>query len=257
MGEMAASPRVLLALLLALAALCLLPGGAGASDDDFVDPIGDMPMYAVDLGTTTVLDGGDTLSVETAMVPRPPAGWGGCAYSFGSACIPAEMSVTWFLDHVAGGNPADDGADVKVTVTPEEGLSFWTSERWSSSADRYLPGPRPLGSEAPESLRWSARLSDLGIEARPANVRIWVVSTFRSPPGIGTPLDLEDRAGPGTVVLGAPTASASPAGCDRRATVSRRPQRRLLRSGAARPRTARSNAGVAPGRALGPRRGCA
>lgn len=240
-----------LSFLLALAALAL-PGGAAAGVDDFADPIGDMPMYATDLGTTTVLDGEDTLSVETAIVPRPPAGWGGCAYAVGSACIPADMGVTWFLDSGPGGSPSDDGADVKVVVVPEEGLSFWSSERWSDG--RWVSGPRPLGSEAPEALRWSARLADLGVE-RPATVRAWVVSSFRSPPGIGTPLDLEDRAGPGIIVLGAPSADAAATTCNRGATMSRRPPRRLLST---RPSAKRSNAAVAPGRAVGPqRRRCA
>lgn len=253
---MASSTRPL-ALLLALAALCVLPGSAAADPSDFDDPIGDMPMYAADLGTTTVLDGGEALSVETAIVARPPAGWGGCAYSVGNACIPAEMSVTWYLDHAPGGSPADDGADVKVTVVPEQGLSLWTSERWN--AGRWAPGSRPLGSDAPDALRWSSRLSDLGIEP-PASVRIWVVSSFRSPPGIGTPLDYEDRAGPGTISLGASSAEASPASCTRRASASRRPQRRLLhtRPSAARTSAKRASAAVAPGRAVGPaRRGCA
>ncbi len=247
------------ALLLALVALCALPGAAAAGPNDFDDPIGDMPTYAADLGTTTVLDGGDTLSVETAIVSRPPAGWGGCAYSVGSACIPAEMSVTWYLDHAPGGNPTDDGADVKVVVVPDQGLSFWTSERWSTAGDRYLPGPRPLGSEAPGALRWSARLSDLGIE-RPASVRVWAVSSFRSPPGIGTPLDLEDRAGPGTVSLSSPDAEASPASCGRGATASMRPRRRAPRArpSARRSSATRPSAAVAPGRAVGPpRRACA
>lgn len=232
------------ALLAAITALFALPaGGAAASTGGFGDVTGDMPQFAADLGATTVAASDDAISVETAIVPRAPAGWGGCAYEIGETCIPADMSVTWYLDHAPGGSLSDDGADTKVVVVPERGRSLWDSESWSSAGNRYLPGPRPLGSEEPESLRWSLRLSDLGIE-RPATLRLWVVSSFRSPPGLGAPLDYEDRAGPGTISLDEPAAlraGASPAAsCKRRATASQRPRRRML-----------SNLRVAPGRAVG------
>src|ERR1044072_97242 len=196
-------PARTLALLAATASICALStGSATASFAGFGDPTGDMSQFAVDLGTTTVTVSEDAISVETAIVPRPPADWGGCASLIGETCIPADMSITWSLDHApADGSVADDGADTKVVVVPEQGRSLWESERWSSAGDRYLPGPRPLGREEPGSVRWSLRLSDLGIE-RPATLRIWAVSFFGALPGLGAPIDYEDRAGPGTIFLG-------------------------------------------------------
>lgn len=232
------------ALLTALAALCALPlGSAAASTGGFGDTVGDMPQFAADLGATTVAVSDDAISVETAIVPRAPAGWGGCAYLIGETCIPADMSVTWYVDHAPGGSLTDDGADTRIVVVPQQGRSLWDSERWSSAGGRFLPGPRPLGSEEPGSLRWSLRLSDLDVE-RPATLRIWAVSSFRSPPGLGAPLDYEDRAGPGTIALGelaaARTGPAPVTSCKRRATASHHPRRRML-----------SDMGIASGRALG------
>jgi len=237
------SPTRSIALLAAIAAICALPAGnAVASTGGFEDPTGDMPQFAPDLGATAVTASDDAISVGTAIVPRAPAGWGGCAYLVGETCIPADMSVTWYLDFIPGsGSVADDGADAKIVVVPERGRSIWESRRWDGGS--FHSGARPLGSEDSGSLRWSLRLTDLGVEL-PATLRIWVVSSFRSPPGLGAPLDYEDRAGPGTISLdeqGAPRAGVAPAAaCKRRATASHRPRRRLL-----------SDIGVASGRAVG------
>lgn len=235
------------ALIAAVAAICALPAAsAAASTVTFGDATGDMSQFAVDLGATTVAVSDDAVSVETAIVPRPPAGWGGCAYLIGEACIPAEMNVSWYLDFApAAGSVADEGADARIVVVPEPGRSLWESELWSSAGGRFLPGPRPLGSQEPDSVRWSLRLSDLGI-ARPATVRIWAVSFFGAQPGLGAPIDYEDRAGPATILLdegaaGTGREAGSTARCKRKAAASARRRRmRLL-----------SDVAVAPGRALG------
>jgi hypothetical protein len=230
-------------LLAAIAAICALPAGnAVASTAGFDDATGDMSQFAVDLGTTTVTVSDDAISVETAIVPRPPAGWGGCAYQIAEACIPADMSITWYLDHVpAGGSVADDGADAKVVVVPQRGRSLWESWRWDGG--RFSSGLRPLGSEDPGSVRWSLRLSDLGL-ARPATLRIWAVSFFGSQPGLGAPIDYEDKAGPGTIFLGEPAAARADApvaaGCKRRTAASLRARLRRL-----------ADMDVSPGRAVG------
>ena len=124
---------------LAIAIACVvLPASAGAaSNASFDDPIGDSTYYAADLGATTVAVGDDdTVNVDTRIVPRPPAYWGGCAYTVGAfpyqTCVPANMNVTWYLDFSAnGGSVADDGADAKVTAIP--------------SRDPDVLGKQPLG----------------------------------------------------------------------------------------------------------------
>lgn len=238
-------PARLLALLTAIAAICALSAGsAAASTTTFGDPVGDMPQFAADLGASTITADGDAISVETAVLPRPPAEWGGCAFYVGEACIPADMNVTWYVDHVpAAGSVADEGADTKLVVVPQRGRSLWESSSWSDAGDRYLPGLRPLGSEEDGTLRWSLRLSDLGIE-RPATVRVWAVSFFGALPGLGAPIDYEDRTAPGTISLGeepAPVAGAPATRCKRKASASARRQHlRML-----------SDMAVSPGRAVG------
>ena len=84
---------------LAIAIACLvLPAGAGAATSaSFDDAVGDSTYYAADLGATTVNVGDDdTLALDTRIVPRPPAYWGGCAYTVGAfpfqTCVPANMT---------------------------------------------------------------------------------------------------------------------------------------------------------------------
>lgn len=62
-----------------------------AATTSFDDPVGDTPEFAPDLGVTTVtISDEETISVDTRLTPRPPAGWGGCAYYVG---IHAEWVV--------------------------------------------------------------------------------------------------------------------------------------------------------------------
>jgi len=222
-------PAVLLALGLAL---CLPAGSAvGATGASFDDPIGDSAEFAPDLGATTVTVGDDeTVSVDTRIVPRPPALWGGCAYSVAGVCIPADMTVTWYLDHTpSSGSVADDGADAKVTVIPRRGQTFWEGARWDGANGKFAAGAQPLGVEDPGGVRWTLRLADLGIP-RPATLRVWVVSLYKSYNGLGVLLNYEDRAGPGSVAVpGLPGGSGSgvTAACKRKAKVVNGIQRRL------------------------------
>lgn len=216
---------------------CLVAGSAGAATTaSFDDPVGDVLEFAPDLGTTAVTIGDDeTISVDTRITPRPPAGWGGCAYYVGfppyQTCVPADMNVTWYVDHTAGaGSLADDGADAKVVVVPRSGQTFWEGSRWDSANGKFSAGAKPLGSEDPGGARWSLRLADLGIP-RPATLRIWAVSLYKSYNGLGALLNYEDRAGPGTVAVDgpAPAPAGSPATtapCKRKAsTVNQMGQR--------------------------------
>src|SRR5687768_9864961 len=85
------------AVLAIAAAACLLPAAAhAATSASFDDPVGDTTQYAPDLGATTLTVGDDeTFTVDTRIVPRPPAYWGGCAYTVGffpyQTCVPADM----------------------------------------------------------------------------------------------------------------------------------------------------------------------
>lgn len=199
--------------LIALAAL-LLPaaGAAAATSGSFDDPIGDTLEYAPDLGATTVTIGDDeTIAVDTRIVPRPPAGWGGYAYCVGfppfQTCVPADMNVTWYIDHTPStGSVADDGADAKVVVIPRQGQTFWESSKWDAANGKFAAGAKPLGSEDPGGAKWTLRLADLGIP-RPATLRVWVVSLYKSYNGVGTLLEYSDRAGPGTVAVDGPPPS--------------------------------------------------
>jgi hypothetical protein len=235
------------ALLVAIAAVCCLPAASAgaATSGSFDDPIGDSLEFAPDLGATTVTIGDDeTIAVDTRIVPRPPAGWGGYAYCVGfppfQTCVPADMNVTWYIDHTStSGSVADDGADAKVVAIPRQGQTFWESSRWDTANGKFSAGAKPLGSEDPGGARWSLRLADLGIP-RPATLRVWVVSLYKSYNGVGVLLNYSDVAGPGTVAVDGPppttggSAATSPACARKTKTVNRLQDRiRSLRRQAA------------------------
>lgn len=231
------------ALLMAIAALCCLPAAsaAAATSGSFDDPIGDSLEFAPDLGTTTVTIGDDeTISVDTRIVPRPPAFWGGCAYYVVGICMPADMTVTWYVDHTpSGGSVADGGADAKVVVIPRGGQTFWEGSRWDAANGRFSAGAQPAATEDTGGVRWTLRLADLGIP-RPATLRVWVVSLYKSYNGLGVLFNYEDLAGPGAAsVDGPPPSPVDPAAnlpCKRKTAAVNRLQRRLrsLRRAAAR-----------------------
>lgn len=201
---------------LTVVAVLVLPAAASATaSGSFDDPIGDSPEYAADLGNSTVDVGDDdTISVNTRIVPRPPAGWGGCAYVVGTfpfeTCVPSNMNVTWYFDYApASGDLANDGADAKALVVPSRGQTFWESDRWDAGSGRYTSGAQPAGSEDSGGVSWSLHLADLGIP-KPATVRVWAVSLYKSYNGLGTLLNYSDTAGPGTVSIAGPPAAAAP-----------------------------------------------
>lgn len=221
---------------LAIAIACLVvPASAGAaSSGSFDDAIGDATYYAADLGATTINVGDDdTFTVDTRIVPRPPAYWGGCAYTVGAfpyqTCVPANMNVTWYLDFSANsGSVANDGADAKVAAVPSKIQTFWESSRWDTANGKFAAGAKPAAGEDAGGAHWTLRLADLGIP-RPATVRIWVVSTYKSYNGVGTLLEYSDTAGPGSVqVAGAPGAVSGPsASCAQATRRVNRLQRRI------------------------------
>lgn len=180
------------------------------------DPIGDTAEYAPDLGTTTVTIGDDeTITVDTQVVPRPPALWGGCAYYVVGTCIPSNMTVTWYFDYSnTSGSLSEGGADAKVVAVPARGQTFWESARWDPASGRFVSGAQPaIGAEpsATESLgdlRFTMRLSDLGIP-RPATLNFGAISLYKSYTGTGLLLNYTDTAGPGSVTIpGLPPAPA-------------------------------------------------
>lgn len=206
---------------------------AAASNSSFDDPVGDTLEFAPDLGATTLTVGDDeTIAVDTRIVPRPPAFWGGCAYYVGfppfQTCVPSNMNVTWYVDYASGsGSVADDGADAKVVVVPSSGQTFWESARWDAANGKFSAGAQPAGSEDEGGARWTLRLADLGIP-RPATVRIWVVSLYKSYNGLGVLLDYSDKAGPGTVAVdGPPPAGGATAACTQTAARVNKLQRKL------------------------------
>ena len=220
---------------LAIAIVCLIgPAGAGAATTgSFDDPIGDSTYYAADLGATKVSVGDDdSITVDTRIVPRPPAYWGGCAYTVGfppfQTCVPADMTVVWHLDFLGnGGSVADGGTDAKVTVIPRSGQSFWESSRWDVANGRFAAGAKPAGGEDAGGAHWTLRLADLGIP-RPSTVRIRVVSLYKSYNGVGTLLNYSDEAGPGTVQLaGGPAAGGVSNSCARATKAANRLQRQI------------------------------
>ena len=223
------------AAILAIAIACLvLPSGAGAAASaSFDDPIGDSTYYAPDLGATMINVGDDdSIALDTRIVPRPPAYWGGCAYTVGTfpfqTCVPADMNVTWYLDFsAAGGSVADGGADAKVTAIPRQGQTFWESSRWDAANGRFAAGAKPAAGEDAGGAHWTLRLTDLGIP-RPATVRVRVVSLYKSYNGVGTLLNYSDEAGPGSVqVAGGPVTSGPSRACTQATRKANRLQRRI------------------------------
>jgi len=192
--------------LFAVLSLSLAATAGAATSGSFDDPIGDSLEFAADLGVTTVTVGDDdTVVLNTRIVPRPPANWGGCAYVVGSfpfeTCAPANMNVTWYFDYSpSSGSVADGGADAKVTVIPSRGQTFWESSKWDSANGKFSAGAKPAGAEDPGGVTWTLRLGDLGIP-KPATLRVWVVSLYKSYNGLGELLNYSDTAGPGTVSI--------------------------------------------------------
>lgn len=202
------SLRTLVALTLALA-LALPASAAATVSGSFDDSIGDSTQYAPDLGATTLTIGDDdTIVVDTRIVPQPPAGWGGCAYYVVGTCVPSNMNVTWYFDYSpSSGSVADGGADAKVVVVPSQGQTFWESDRWDAANGKFSSGAQPAGAEDPGGATWTLRLGDLGIP-KPATLRVWVVSLYKSYNGLGELRNYSDTAGPGTIsVPGAPAAA--------------------------------------------------
>jgi len=186
-------------------ALVAPAGACAATSGAFDDPVGDSLEFAPDLGTTTVAIGDDeTIAVNTRIVPRPPAGWGGCAYYVVGTCIPSNMNVTWYFDYSSTeGSVADGGADAKVVVVPARGQVFWESDRWDSANGRFKAGAQPAAAEDPGGVNWTLHLADLGIP-RPATLRVWAVSLYKSYNGLGVLLNYEDTAGPSSVEVEGP-----------------------------------------------------
>jgi hypothetical protein len=243
--------RTAAALIVALACLAV-PAGAGAAvSTSFDDPVGDSTYYAADLGSTSVNVGDDdALTVDTRITPRPPAYWGGCAYTVGffpyQTCVPADMNVTWYIDYSSQtGSVADAGADAKVTAIPRSGQTFWESSRWDAASGKFAAGAKPAAGEDAGGAHWTLRLADLGIP-RPATLRVRIVSLYKSYNGVGTLLNYSDEAGPGSLQLaGPPAAAGAGASCTRATRRANRAQRRLRsarRRGASRKRIARLRA---------------
>jgi hypothetical protein len=234
MGGSPVNVYVRMALVVMATALLVVPATAmAASTGSFDDAVGDSTYYAADLGKTTLNVGDDdSFTVDTRIVPRPPAYWGGCAYTVGfppfQTCVPADMTVTWYLDHAAnGGSVADGGADAKVTAIPRSGQTFWESSRWDVANGKFAAGAKPAAGEDAGGAHWTLRLADLGIP-RPATVNVRVVSLYKSYTGLGTLLNYSDEAGPGSVqVAGGPAAAGPTPTCKRATRRVNRLQRRI------------------------------
>ena len=209
---------------IALSLLVPAPSAHAAATGTATDALGDVTEYAPDLGDTTLTIGDDeTVTVDTQVVPRPPAFWGGCAYYVVGTCIPSNMTVTWYFDYSStSGSLSEGGADAKVVAVPARGQTFWESARWDPASGRFVSGAQPaIGAEpsATESLgdlRFTLRLSDLGIP-RPATLNFGAISLYKSYTGTGLLLNYTDTAGPGSVTIPglppapAPTPTTSPA----------------------------------------------
>lgn len=222
--------------LVAVLAFAAVPAAAvAATSGSFDDPVGDTPEFAPDLGASTVTVGDDdTLAVNTRIVPRPPAFWGGCAYYVVGICMPADMNVTWYFDYSpTAGSVADGGADAKVVVVPVRGQTFWEGSRWDAANGKFTAGAQPAGAEDPGGIAWTLRLADLGIP-KPATLRVWAVSTYRSYNGVGALFDYSDTAGPGTVSIPAPPSAVGVGGssppCREAIAAANKLQRRIRKA---------------------------
>lgn len=229
------SPFRVIALVVVLALAAMPACARAATTGSFDDPVGDTLEFAPDLGMTTVTVGDDdTLALNTRIVPRPPAFWGGCAYYVVGTCMPADMNVTWYFDYSpTAGSVADGGADAKVLVVPARGQTFWEGSRWDAANGKFSAGAQPAGAEDPGGVAWTLRLADLGIP-KPATLRVWAVSTYRSYTGVGTLLEYSDTAGPGTVSIPAPPSAAGEGGsspaCREAIVAANRLQRKIRKA---------------------------
>lgn len=202
-------PGTLIPLCAALAA-CLafaLPAGATAAVTATIEDPLEAIAFVPDLGRTTVaLDDDTTLAVETAIVARPPAGWGGCVTLSAGACLPAQMSVSWLFDHSPGGSPQESGADAKVVATPAGGTTTWQSARWDRYNARWATGMVPVGATDITGVRWSLRATELGMPpagaGTTASANVRVVASFRALGEDGAPIEARDEAGPLVLPLG-------------------------------------------------------
>lgn len=223
--------------ILALATLLSMTAGARAATSGNVeDPVGDVTQFAADLGATQVtVNDDDTITVNTAIVPRPPAGWGGCAYTIGffpfETCVPANMTVTWFLDHTANaGSVAEQGADAKVVAIPSRGKTTWESTQWDAANGKFKAGAVPAFSEDANGVHWTLRLGDLGIP-RPATIQMRIVSLYTSYTGTGILLDYNDTAGPAPIPVAAPPIVGSlSADCTKAVTKANNLTRKIRRA---------------------------
>ncbi|MDO8209004.1 hypothetical protein [Conexibacter sp. CPCC 206217] len=203
-------PGTLIPLCAAVAA-CLalvLPvaGATAAVTATIEDPL-EAAAFVPDLGRTTVALGDDTtLAVATAIVARPPAGWGGCVPLPAGTCLPAQMSVSWLFDHSPGGSPQESGADAKVVAIPAGGTTTWQSARWDRYNARWTIGTVPVGGTDISGVRWSLRASELGMPpagaGTTASANVRVVASFRALGEDGTPIEAYDEAGPLVLPLG-------------------------------------------------------
>lgn len=202
------------ALVLALACAVARAPAASATTVVLDEPL-EGAAFVPDLGRTTATFGEDrVLAVATAIVARPPAGWGGCIVQLSGICLPAQMSVEWLLDNSTGGDPAGFGADAKVVATPSQGQTAWTSARWDRYAARWRAGAVPNATTSHQGASWTLPMAELGLLQIPygstvggpsANVDLLVVSRFSALDAAGLPIDGLDTAGPALLPFGALT----------------------------------------------------
>lgn len=235
----------LAAMVLAVAALAFVAvPGAGATTVVLDEPFEGAPFVA-DLGRTTVTYGDDQLlAVETAVVARPPAGWGGCIVQLSGICLPAQMTVEWLLDHSIGGDPAAAGADARVVATPSAGRTTWESARWDRYYARWRAGAVPNATTDARGVRWTLPMAELGLVRTPyfsttvgprANVDLFVVSRFSALDAAGLPIGGLDAAGRGCC-----RSACCRRRCRRRLRVRRLRRSATARSSGASPATARA-----------------
>jgi hypothetical protein len=178
------------------------------------DPLEGLP-YVADLGETVVTVRADAvLTVRTAVVARPPAGWGGCITLASGLCMPVEMSVVWSLDDRPGGDPAD-GADSRVVATPARDATTWALERWNPESARWRVDEPPAAATDLGGVTWSISLARIGIAmTRRTPVSLSIRSRIVPLDPLGRALDpVVDDAGPLAIPFGgeaAPDAGSSP-----------------------------------------------